>query len=223
MTGLELALLLAWGTVVALDLVTFPQALINRPMVAGLGTGLILGAPAEGLAAGVLFELFALDVLPVGASRYPDFGPATVATAAWTATGSWTATLGPAGLLGLAVAWIGGLGMVWVRRANDRRVARVDRALTAGDVGILHRVQAAGLVTDAVRGFAVTAIGLLGASVGAVWLVPGPALARALLLVMVAGGMVSALGGTVRRTAPARLRPWLLAGLAAGALGVWFG
>ena len=74
----ELWLLLAWGTVVAVDLVSVPQALLARPLVAATVAGAIVGDLNAGLAVGLLLELFALDVLPVGASRYPDYGPGTV-------------------------------------------------------------------------------------------------------------------------------------------------
>ena len=82
MTALVLTGLFVWGIVVALDLVSGPQALLSRPLVAGTVAGLIAGDLEAGLRVGMLLELFALDVLPVGASRYPDYGPATVAAVA---------------------------------------------------------------------------------------------------------------------------------------------
>jgi mannose/fructose/N-acetylgalactosamine-specific phosphotransferase system component IIC len=45
----SLAGLLLWGAVVGLDLVSFPQVLLSRPLVAGAGAGLILGDPLVGL------------------------------------------------------------------------------------------------------------------------------------------------------------------------------
>jgi hypothetical protein len=74
--------LLLWGTLVGLDLVSVPQAMISRPVVAGTVAGALAGDVEAGLRVGILFELFALDVLPVGAVRYPDYGPATVSAAA---------------------------------------------------------------------------------------------------------------------------------------------
>ena len=64
-----LGVLIVWGTVVALDLVSVPQALLSRPVVAGSVAGWIVGDPVAGLRVGVLLELFALDVLPIGAVR----------------------------------------------------------------------------------------------------------------------------------------------------------
>ena len=77
--GLELLALLAWGIVVGGDLVSGPQGLFARPLVAGTVAGALTGDIETGLRVGALLELFAFDVLPVGASRYPDYGPATVA------------------------------------------------------------------------------------------------------------------------------------------------
>ena len=58
-------LLVIWGTLVGLDLVSVPQAMIARPVVAGAVAGWLAGDVEAGLRVGVLFELFALDVLPV--------------------------------------------------------------------------------------------------------------------------------------------------------------
>ena len=86
---LLLALLLGWGTIVGLDVVTAPQSMVSRPLVAGAITGLLVSLVQPdlfqvppvmtGLMVGAVLELYALDVLPVGAARYPDYGPATVA------------------------------------------------------------------------------------------------------------------------------------------------
>ena len=53
--------LLIWGSLVALDLVSLPQAMFSRPLVAGTVAGWIAGDVEAGLRTGVLFELFALD------------------------------------------------------------------------------------------------------------------------------------------------------------------
>src|SRR2546427_5555039 len=52
--------------------------MIARPIVAGPIAGAMLGDLGAGLQLGVLFELFQYDVMPMGASRYPEYGPATV-------------------------------------------------------------------------------------------------------------------------------------------------
>jgi len=48
--------------VVGLDLVSVPQAMLSRPLVAGTVAGWLAGDLEAGLAVGVLLELFALDV-----------------------------------------------------------------------------------------------------------------------------------------------------------------
>src|SRR5205807_3954 len=107
--SLELQLvLLAWGTLVGLDLISVPQMMIARPIVAGPVAGAILGDVATGLALGVVFELFQYDVLPVGAARYPEYGPATVAAVSAAQAGAGTFGLGFGVLVGLTTGLLGG-------------------------------------------------------------------------------------------------------------------
>ena len=74
---LELQLiLLAWGTLVGLDLVSVPQMMIARPIVAGPIAGAVLGDVRTGLELGVLFELFQY-VLVVCANVSPKSVPPT--------------------------------------------------------------------------------------------------------------------------------------------------
>ena len=61
------------GVLVGLDLVSVPQAMTSRPLVAARWRAR-LGDPAAGLRLGAVLELFALETLPVGAARYPDWG-----------------------------------------------------------------------------------------------------------------------------------------------------
>ncbi|HEY9383563.1 MAG TPA: PTS sugar transporter subunit IIC, partial [Gemmatimonadales bacterium] len=112
MNELPVVSLLLWGTIVGLDLASVLQGLLNRPLVAGAVAGVIIGDPGAGLRIGAALELFALDVLPVGASRYPDYGAATVAAVALGAWQPWAAALGPAVLLGLLLAQLGGVTIV---------------------------------------------------------------------------------------------------------------
>ncbi|OYV73746.1 MAG: hypothetical protein B7Z72_01815, partial [Gemmatimonadetes bacterium 21-71-4] len=57
------------GGVAGLDTVSFPQAMISRPLVAATLGGMLAGAPMHGLLVGAVLELIALETLPVGASR----------------------------------------------------------------------------------------------------------------------------------------------------------
>lgn len=97
--------LLLWGMLVGLDLISVPQIMISRPLVAGVGAGFLTGDPLAGLAVGVVLELFALDVLPVGAVRYPDYGVATVVAVAAAAHLPLARGVGVGVVLGLGIAY----------------------------------------------------------------------------------------------------------------------
>lgn len=207
--------LLGWGTLVGLDLVSGPQVMIARPLVAATVAGAILGDVGAGLAVGTVLELFALEVLPIGAARYPDYGPAAVAAAAAAAHAPLVLALGVGVTLGLLVAWIGGIAMHRLRGWNARRVHRHVKALDAGDGRELARLHFTCLAADAARSAAVTAAGLCGAgllrnagilSVRAA-IVAGTVVA-AFALATAATGMLRVSGGGAAR--------WLALGAALG-------
>ncbi|MDQ3136008.1 MAG: PTS sugar transporter subunit IIC, partial [Gemmatimonadota bacterium] len=118
LAGHTVVLLLLWGTVVGLDLVSVPQAMLSRPLVAGTVAGWLAGDVQAGLRVGTVLELFALDVLPIGAVRYPDYGPATVVAAAVAAGAPWELGLGLSVGVGLVLAVLGGWSLQLVRRWN---------------------------------------------------------------------------------------------------------
>ncbi|MGE0352216.1 MAG: PTS sugar transporter subunit IIC [Gemmatimonadales bacterium] len=220
--------LMAWGTIVGVDLVTFPQAMISRPLVAGTVSGLLGAwlfpgveggsAITAGIAVGAVLELYALDVLPIGAARYPDYGPATV-SAVYAALGvNLMAGLGAAVLCGLLVAVLGGWLIQWVRRANARAIQHRAAGLAAGDAAALRRLHRGGVTRDIARSAALMLIGLTLANL--IW----PVLPRGaenltwLTIVAVGGGLAAALGGAVRSAGRTRRSFWLAAGLSAGLL-----
>jgi PTS system mannose-specific IIC component len=211
-------LLVVWGTLVALDLVSVPQAMISRPLVAGTVAGWLAGDVEAGLRVGALLELFALDVLPIGAVRYPDFGPAAVAGAALAAGAPWELGLGLSVGLALVLAVLGGWSLKQVRRWNARAIQRRAAALAAGESGAIRVLQYGGIARDAARGALLTGFGLLLA-----WaLSRGVQLDRrtavGLTLVAVGTALSAAAAGAVRSAGRgARLR-WLAAGVAAGTL-----
>ncbi|HYL30855.1 MAG TPA: PTS sugar transporter subunit IIC [Gemmatimonadales bacterium] len=213
---LVLAALLAWGTLVGLDLVSVAQAMIARPFVAGSVAGLLLGDPAAGLRVGVLLELFALDVLPVGAARYPDYGPATVAATAVAVGSPWELSLGLAGTVGLLVSVLGGWSLQRLRRLNAAAVQRHAAALAAGESAAIRRLQYGGIVRDALRSALLTALGLAAAWVADRWLLLDRRTAVALTLVVVGAALAAALGGALRSAGRSRRRRWLAAGLVLG-------
>jgi PTS system mannose-specific IIC component len=212
---LAVAALLVWGTLVGLDLVSVAQSMIARPLVAGGVTGLLLGDMAAGLRVGALIELFALDVLPVGAARYPDYGPPTVGATALAAGAPWELSLGLAGTLALIGAVLGGWSLQWLRRRNAVAIQRAAAALAAGESRAIRRLQYSGIARDALRSALLTTVTLGGAALAA--LIPlDRATAVALTVVVVGVGLAAALGGAVRSAGRGRRRAWLVAGLAAG-------
>lgn len=217
MTG-AVPLLLAWGTLVGLDLVSAPQALLARPLVAGVGAGLLAGDLPAGMQVGLVLELFALDVLPVGAARYPDFGAGTVAAVVLSAGRPWQSSLGLAVLFALGFATLGGWTLQWLRGANNRAVQRSTAGLAAGDGGTVRALQYRGLLLDTLR-----SAGLAALALGAAWLL-GPRLPTggrfALVTAVAIGAALSAATvGAIRSAGRgARLR-WLVAGTGIGLLG----
>ncbi|HEX4574299.1 MAG TPA: PTS sugar transporter subunit IIC [Gemmatimonadales bacterium] len=220
--SLELALL-AWGTFVGLDLVTVPQVMIARPIVAGPLAGLILGDVWTGLAVGMLFELFQYDVLPVGAARYPEYGPATVAavTAAHAAAGPLGIGLGA--VVGLVTALAGGISIHVVRRLNARAMHAASDRLEAGDTRALMRLHAAGIGRDAARAALVTGLGLALARL-ARDIVAVPLTVRGatwLSVAAVGAALAAAAAGTLRVVGRGPSLRWFAAGLVGGAALAW--
>jgi len=213
--------LLLWGTIVGVDLVSFPQAMLNRPIVAATVAGFLTGDVDAGLRIGVLLECFTLDVIPIGATRYPDFGPgAVVATAAASFSG-WQDTVGLAVMMALLLALAGGRGMEFVRRLNGRLARIAAPALRAGDPAVLARLQRAGLAADGLRALLVTLGGLLLAWLVLPWLGGLGDAGHALRLVALAGALVAAITGATRRAGGGLPRLLLALGLISGGLLSW--
>src|SRR5688500_17652576 len=120
MNGVDVVILALLGGVLGLDTVSFPQAMLSRPIVGATLAGAILGDAGAGLLVGATLELFAVDTLPFGASRYPEWGSAAVIGGALftKAVAFQAGRLTTAALAALMVAWIGGWSMVQVRKLN---------------------------------------------------------------------------------------------------------
>ena len=142
------------GGLLGLDVVSFPQAMISRPLVAATLAGALIGHSLSGLLIGAALELVALDTLPFGASRYPEWGSAAVVGGAIFATHP----THPAGALemsiiaSLATAWIGGWTMVKLRERNAYWAARRRDALDAGARGAVIDLQLLCMTADLLRG-----------------------------------------------------------------------
>jgi len=209
-------LLVLWGTLVALDLVSVPQAMISRPLVAGAIAGWMVGDMEAGLRVGILLELFALDVLPIGAVRYPDYGPATVVATAFAARAPWELSLGLSVGLGLVLAVLGGWTLMLVRRWNARSIQRRAAALAAGESGAIRLLQYGGLLRDAGRGGLLTAGGLAAAWALTRWVALDRQTAVGLTLIAIGSALAAAAGGAVRSAGRGARLKWLLMGAAAG-------
>ncbi len=216
-----LAAVTAWATVAGVDLVSVPQGLLSRPLVVGALAGCILGDPRAGLLTGVALELYALDVMPVGAVRYPDYGAATAGATVATAglDGPWA--LGPALALALALAWLGGLTLEYLRQSNARAVHRRAAALATGEPRVIGSLQLGGLGRDVLRSLALGAVAVAaGAAVARLWPMAGwgNAAASVLTIGLVGAGISGAASGAIRNAGRGLRLRWLGLGAALGLL-----
>lgn len=216
MTLVALLLVLLWGVVVAMDLASVPQGLLSRPLVAATVTGALVGAVELGLLVGAVLELYALDVMPVGASRYPDLGAASVPATIAATQAPLGLEVGIAGLIGLPLAVAGGWGLHVIRRRSAVAIAHRRARVAAGDARAIWELQRGGLLRDAARGLLITLAGL-GAMV-AIGRVPFGASEHGWFLsaAVVAGGLAAAAAGAMRRGGAGARRRWLGVGLATG-------
>ena len=219
MTGALLPVTLL-GAVLGLDTVSFPQAMLSRPLVAATLGGTLIGSPLSGLLAGAALELIAVETLPFGASRYPEWGSASVVAGALFAAHPEhpPGALSVALVAALATAWIGGWTMVKLRQRNAIWAARSRDALDAGARGAVISVQLKGLTGDVVRGALLTAASWMVFAPVAEWSIARWSVdARASRAIAVAVAVAVAGGAAWKlfhASMPAR---WLFAaGLAAG-------
>jgi PTS system mannose-specific IIC component len=211
-----LALLVGWGTLVGVDLVSFPQAMIARPLVAATVAGALLGDLEAGLRLGVVLELFALDVLPVGAVRYPDYGPATVGATLAIAGTPWQSSLGVATAIGLIVALTGGATLQWLRHRNARAIQARAAALAAGDRSAVRALQYQSIARDALRSAALAGLALLLADASLRWVRLDQATGMALTIVAAGSALAAVVGGALRSAGHGARVRWLVAGGAVG-------
>ena len=159
---LQLLPLAVLGGLLGLDVVSFPQAMLSRPIVAATLAGALLGHPMRGLVIGVALEFFALESMPFGASRYPEWGSAAVVGGALFAmTPDHTpAAMTVATLAALVTAALGGLSMVALRRWNAQWARRQQARIARGSGSAVVGLQLAGMTADLLRGGLLTALAL---------------------------------------------------------------
>lgn len=218
--AIDLVPLALLGGLLGLDVVSFPQAMISRPLVAATLAGALIGQAASGLLIGATLELIALETLPFGASRYPEWGSASVVGGAIFAShpahpaGAMTLSV----LAALATTWFGGWTMVKLRQRNAVWAGRQRPAIEAGHREAVVGLQIAGMTADFVRGAVLTAIAYaalapLAAKCMAIWSMDAR-LSRALVVGLAASVAAAAAWKIFHATSGAR---WMfLGGLAIG-------
>lgn len=208
--------LLLWGTVVGLDLVSVGQVMFARPLVAGTVAGMIVGDPIAGGTVGVVLELFALDVMPVGAVRYPDYGIGAVAAAATAAGAPGALGTGVAVCVGLGVAYLGEVGIRVVRSRNTEDMRRNRAALEEGDESVVVATHLRSLLRDTLRSVVVTTAGLLLAAAAYRWWPVTVRGAVLITIVLVGAAIGSAAAGGMRLSGRGLALRWFGLGVAAG-------
>jgi mannose/fructose/N-acetylgalactosamine-specific phosphotransferase system component IIC len=208
------------GAVLGLDVVSFPQAMISRPLVAATAAATLLGDPGRGLLVGATLEMFALETLPFGASRYPEWGSAAVVSGGLFAMHGDASPGGltVAVLAGLVCAWIGGWSMVQLRKLNARFARARHEAVASGSKRVVEGLQVFGLTADLVRGGVLTAITLVVFTPAQAWVLgtwdTDPRVSRAVVVAVAASVAAGAVWKVVHAAPGAR---WLLlAGIAVG-------
>ena len=163
MTLLEALPIGLLGALLGLDVVSFPQAMVSRPIVAATLGGAFIGNPPAGLLIGVVLEMIALDTLPFGASRYPEWGSAGVVGGSLFASqpagmpGALPASL----LAALLTASISGWSMVMLRRLIASRLERTRDQLEAGSRDALLSLHLSGMSLDLLRAALVTIVAMI--------------------------------------------------------------
>lgn len=221
----EWLLLGALGALLFLDAWPVGQTMLSRPIVAGPLAGLVLGAPAEGLFWGAVFEAVYLVVLPVGAARYPDAGLAALVGTVVASRGDGAESAAYLVAVALVAGVVGDWTSRFQRRWNGRTAAAVRGRVAAGDLRAPGRAIAAAVARGALIG-AVAAVGSAAAALGGLELVEetvwaGSASRESLRLATLAAVVVSA-GRLFLERRSSRLA-WMAGLVVAGGLASWAG
>jgi PTS system mannose-specific IIC component len=187
--------LLLLGGWTAIDGTGVGQFMISRPLVAASLAGWLVGDAAAGARVGLVLEAFHLTVLPVGAARYPEGGPAAVTAGAVVAA---SAQLPSSFLVGVAFAllweWFSGLTIRYLRQANVR-IAALPEGAGAGAVELRH---AAAIGLDFVRGMLLVGGGVIALAALLTLSQPLWSIGQRIPELAVAAGLVAMLASTAR-------------------------
>lgn len=146
----SLIILALVGGLVAIDGTSFGQFMISRPFVAAILGGWVMGAPDQGAMIGLVLESFHLGVLPVGAAKYPEGGPAAVtAGAAYAALAPTPSLLALTAFAALFLERVGGRTVHGMRLVNVRIITPNGALPTAEN---LERRLVTSIVLDFLRG-----------------------------------------------------------------------
>ena len=223
----DVLVLAVLGGILGLDMVSFPQMQISRPIVSATLGGAFMGNAAVGLVCGVLLELFAHETIPVGASRYPEWGSSSVvagaATVAGAAQGNLAMSLLFAVPFGLLVAALGGASMVQLRQLNARLARRRLDALARGSGRTVVGLQVAGATADLTRSGGIALIAATIALPLARWIAAQPAPLSPYAIPMLTALAAGVAGGAAWKMfhSTAGTRWFGLAGLGVGVVLVW--
>ncbi len=204
------------GAALGMDSVSWPQAMISRPIISATVGGLLMGNPAAGMLVGIVLELYAMRHPPFGAARYPDTGPAgLVAGASFAASGGQAVgALLVAVVIGWALGWLGSV-TIYVRRRLNENIVSPEEELAA-DPALLEQRHRMAIWLDALRGGVLVAAFLVP-SVLAVTLAVGSGpseLGRFAIAALVLGLAASA--GAAARSSAFGVRGWPLLLVGAG-------
>jgi mannose/fructose/N-acetylgalactosamine-specific phosphotransferase system component IIC len=153
----------AWIALVEVDAVLVGQWMLSRPIFVGPLTGLLCGNVRNGVALGVLTELFSVEALPVGASM-PLNASVAAGCAVLLSAGAWAVPMAAAFPVGLGL----GAGHQWletrVRQWRSSLTLRTAHALGEGEFPDWRRLLllSLGAHVAATAAFVYAAISCLG-------------------------------------------------------------
>ena len=194
----------------ATDSTSFGQFMVSRPIVAASLAGWIVGDPVSGATLGVVLEAFHLNVLPVGAARYPEAGPAAVVA------GAAYGTAGPSpGAMLIAISFA--LGWEWVAGKSVQRLRHANvhvAGAPAEDAAALQRRHLGATGLDFLRGVVLFVVGYALLTVVLMALAPRWGLDDRITALLTGGILVGLLAGSFRLMGGRTT--WFVVGLAGG-------